>query len=189
MFVFRINTIFCYYCVVKERKGNLKNQQYKEETYIPNGFSAWVKTPKSFKTHRDSACHEVTTSYPFIISQCQDVGELMNNQQSKKRATERKYLLEVIRCLHYLGRQWIALQGHDGNDNFTQLHVFFYKHNAYKHIQPEIREKNKHMLSIFSSLENSCSRLLSCLKPHSKAYSEPCQTSKMKFLPKIVIGF
>ena len=70
-----------------------------------------------------------------------------------------------------------------------QIHIFFYKHNAYKHIQPLISEKNKHMLSILSSLENGCSFLFSCLKSHSEAYSEPCQTSKIKLLPKIVNGF
>ena len=35
--------------------------------------------------------------------------------------------------------------------------LFLNKHNAYKHIQPGINEKNKHMLSIVSSKENSCS--------------------------------
>ena len=63
------------------------------------------------------------------------------------------------------------------------------QHNAYKHIQPGMSEKNKYMLSILSSLENSCSLLFSYLKPHSEAYSKPCQTSKMKLLPKIVNGF
>ena len=57
---------------------------------------------------------------------------------------------------------------------FWEWYVFFYKHNAYKHIQPGISEKNKHMLSILSSLENSCSLLFSCLKSHSEAYSELC---------------
>lgn len=47
--------------------------------------------------------------------------ELLDNQLSKRRAEERKYLLEIIRCLRYLGRQGIALQGHVGNDNFCQL--------------------------------------------------------------------
>ena len=45
----------------------------------------------------------------------------MDNQLLKKREVERKYLIEVIKCLRYLARQEIALQGHDGNDNFTQL--------------------------------------------------------------------
>ena len=45
----------------------------------------------------------------------------MDNQLLKKREVKRKYLIEVIKCLRYLARQGIALQGHDGNDNFTQL--------------------------------------------------------------------
>ena len=45
----------------------------------------------------------------------------MDKQISDRRSAERKYLLEVIKCLRYLGRQGVALQGHDGNDNFTQL--------------------------------------------------------------------
>ena len=45
----------------------------------------------------------------------------MDTQLTKKRATERKYLLKVIRCLRYFGRQGIALQGSAGNDNLTQL--------------------------------------------------------------------
>ena len=43
----------------------------------------------------------------------------MDTQLTKKRATE--YLLKVIRCLRYFGRQGIALQGSAGNDNLTQL--------------------------------------------------------------------
>ena len=31
----------------------------------------------------------------------------------------------------------------------TQLHLFFYKHNNYKHIEAEISEKSKHIVSIF----------------------------------------
>ena len=65
---------------------------------------------------------------------------------------------------------------------------FFHKHNAYKHIQPGIKEKNN-ILSIFCQLENSCFHFLSCLKSHVEACSEPCQTSKMKLLPKTVHNF
>ena len=118
---FRTNTVFCHYSVVQERKGNLKDQRNKEETYITKGFSAWKKVPKCFQAYQDSACHKAAALYQLTISQCQDVGELMDNQRSKKRATERKYLLKVIQPLLYFGRQGIKLQGHDGSDNFTQL--------------------------------------------------------------------
>ena len=118
---FRTNTVFCHYSVVQERKGDLKDQRNKEETYITKGFSAWRKAPKCFQAYQDSACHKAAASYHLTISQCQDVGELMDNQRSKKRATERKYLLKVIQSLLYFGRQGIKQQGHDESDNFTQL--------------------------------------------------------------------
>ena len=34
---------------------------------------------------------------------------------------------------------------------FITLHVFFYKQNAYKHTQPEIKDIFKHKLSIIAS--------------------------------------
>ena len=45
----------------------------------------------------------------------------MNSQLVQRRQLERKYLLEAIKCLRYLSRQGIPLQGHNNNDNFTQL--------------------------------------------------------------------
>ena len=102
-------------------KGNLKDQISKEDAYITKGFSSWKKAPKCFQIHQDSGCHKTASSYQLIIPQCRDVAELMDTQLTKKRATERKYLLKVIRCLRYFGRQGIALQGSAGNDNLTQL--------------------------------------------------------------------
>ena len=45
----------------------------------------------------------------------------MDNLFVQDRQVERKYLLEVIKRLRYLSRHGIPLQGHDSNDNFTQL--------------------------------------------------------------------
>ena len=33
---------------------------------------------------------------------------------------ERKYLIDIIKCLRFLSRQGITLQGHDNNDNLAQ---------------------------------------------------------------------
>ena len=48
----------------------------------------------------------------------------MANQQSIKRAIERKHLLEVIQRLRYLGRQGTALQGHDGTTTLPSYCAF-----------------------------------------------------------------
>ena len=45
----------------------------------------------------------------------------MDSQLVQWRQLERKYLLELIKCLRYLSQQGIPLQGHNNNDNFTQL--------------------------------------------------------------------
>ena len=50
-----------------------------------------------------------------------DVGEMIDNQIIKCRQMERKYLIDIIKCLKFLSRQGIPLQGHDNNDNLTQI--------------------------------------------------------------------
>ena len=104
----------------KKEKETWKTTGIKKKLTSPKAFLHGKKC-QCFQAHQDTTCHKVATSYQLTISQCQDVGELTDNQQSKKRSTERKYLFEVIQCLSYLGRQGVALQGHDGTGIFTQL--------------------------------------------------------------------
>ena len=71
--------------------------------------------------HQDLACHKAVSAYQLIVPQCQYAGEPMDDQLSKRRDKEPKYLVETINCLRYIARQRIVEQGHDGSDNFTQL--------------------------------------------------------------------
>ena len=64
--------MFCNYCVVQFRKGNLKDQRAKEDTYITKGFSSWKKALKCFQAHQDSAWHKAASSYQLIIPRCHD---------------------------------------------------------------------------------------------------------------------
>ena len=70
-------------------------------------------------------CHKIAIVYHIEVLKCKDIAELTRENLSAKRAKERSYLLYAIRCLRYLGRQGIALQGHKGEDNFTQIMVVF----------------------------------------------------------------
>lgn len=56
-----------------------------------------------------------------VVSGCADVAEMTNKNIVDSRRKERKHLIDVIRCLRFLARQGIAIQGNPGNDNFTQL--------------------------------------------------------------------
>ena len=46
---------------------------------------------------------------------------MIDAKLTEARSERRSYLLDVIRCVKYLGRQGIALQGNKDEDNFTQL--------------------------------------------------------------------
>ena len=76
-----------------------------------------MKASKCFQEHQQSKCHKTTTTLVFQNA------KLTRENRSDKRAKERRYPLDVIRDLRYLGRRGIALQGHNGEDNFTQLMV------------------------------------------------------------------
>jgi len=71
---------------------------------------------------------------------------MIDVQSMKRRQAERKYLIDVTKCLRYLARQGIPLQGHDDNDNLTQaLRLLGAKDdNVIKHLQGQIGHKYTH---------------------------------------------
>ena len=56
-----------------------------------------------------------------IKSQCCDVLEMTVNDPKYKRLADRKYLIKVMECIHFLARQGLAFRGNAGNDDLTQL--------------------------------------------------------------------
>ena len=73
----------------KKRKAE-RPEKLKKKLTSPKPF---LYGKKCFQTHQDSTCHEAAASCEIAISQCENIGELMDNQQSKKRATGWKYFL------------------------------------------------------------------------------------------------
>lgn len=71
---------------------------------------------------------------------------MLDDQITQRRQVERKYLLDVIRCVIYLARQGIPLQGLDNNDNLTQLlHLLGTKDDSIiKHLQGQVGHKYTH---------------------------------------------
>ena len=78
-----------------------------------------------------------------LLPQCNDAEEMIDDQITQQSQVERKYLLDVIKCLRYLARQEIPLQGLDNNDNLTHiLYLLGTKDdNITKHLQGEVGHK------------------------------------------------
>ena len=79
------------------------------------------RVPKCFKTHQQTNCHKAAAVLETVVPNCGDVAELTNKSVIDSRKKERKHLIDVIRCLRFLAKQGITIQGNPGNDNFTQL--------------------------------------------------------------------
>ena len=104
-----------------DKSGGFVNERSKEQAYISAGFNAWKKAPKCFETHQQTNCHKAAASLETVVGRCSDVVELTNQSIADSRQSDRKYLVDVIRCLRFLARQGMAILGNPGEDNFTQL--------------------------------------------------------------------
>ena len=151
--------------MVQDRKGNLRDQRNKEYAYISTGFSSWKKAPQCFLDHQKSGCHRAAMTHQLTVPKCHDVGEMIDSKITEQRLIERKYLLQVIRCLRYLGRQGIALQGHDDNDNLTQLLklIGINDENVSNHLEGKIGNKYTH-----SDVQNELLNIMATLTLQEK---------------------
>ena len=151
--------MLCFHCHSQESRGNLKDQENKDVAYIFKGFASWKKAPKCFYNHQDSACYQASSAYHLVIPSCSDVGEMFDNQIIKCRQMKRKYLIDIIKCLKFLSRQGIPLQGHDNNDNLTQTFLVLgaKDDNITKHIHGQIFHKYTH-----NDIQNELLCIMSC---------------------------
>lgn len=81
----------------------------------------------------------------------------MDTQLRQRQKTERVYLLDIIRCLRYLDRQGIPLQGHDNKDNFTQL--LYLLGTKDKNVEDHVEEKIGHKYN--HEIQNEISTMMS----------------------------
>ena len=118
--------------IVKQCFGSIMLCKERKKLWSAKGISKMHTLPKGLvrgKKHhvvsknikRQAYCHKNASSYHVVILKCKDVGEMTNDSLVNVSKKETKYLLNMIRCLRYLARQRIALQGNENNDNFTRL--------------------------------------------------------------------
>ena len=111
--------VFCIFCI--QHKGELTAEHNMEEAYIIQGFNYWKKALEAFVDHQQSKVHRAAITYESVVPQCGDVLEMIVNGLNNKCLVDRKYLIKVMECIHFLARQGLAFRGNDSNDNLIQL--------------------------------------------------------------------
>ena len=118
------DSVLCRICARHELKGNLESVIKKERAFLDQGFRNWRKAIDYFRTHQQSECHQTASNLEIAPQTCKNIIELTNENAKKLRSAERSYFITVMETVQFLGRQGIAFQGENENDNFTQALLF-----------------------------------------------------------------
>ena len=81
-----------------------------EEASITQGFNNWKKVLEAFVDHQQPKAHRAAITYEFVVLQCDDVLEMMDNDLINKRLAERKFLIKLMECIRFSTTPRISFQ-------------------------------------------------------------------------------
>lgn len=117
-----IDSAFCHICGRAEQDGKLKAGS-KEQAFLLKGFCNWKDATDCFRRHEQSKCHKDALQVMVVLpNSVRDIGETLSTAHARNKAENRKVLMKILQNIKFLGRQAIALRGHeDSESNFFQL--------------------------------------------------------------------
>ena len=64
----------------------------------------------AFKKHEESSFHKQVIPLTLLPQQCGDIGEIIDNQVSREKESNREVFLVILRAIQFLARQGLALR-------------------------------------------------------------------------------
>ena len=104
--------VFCRLCCSAKQQGLLTNP-LSLSPFISSGFANWKKALQKFSEHERSDTHQEAVEKIAIKSSTVHIGAQLSSVKATEMAFHRIMLLKVLSCVRYLGRQGLALWGHD----------------------------------------------------------------------------
>ena len=129
------DSVICFYCSSAHERKLLPERLYskREDTYVTKGFTNWKDACASFRVHETSKFH--VDAVQAMTKPQNDVGEVLSHNYSEEKKLNGRMLQTIMQNIQFLGRQGLALRGHDGGEsNFIQLM------KLRTHDQPEIAD-------------------------------------------------
>ena len=131
-------------CAKAEQEGKLKCAN-KEEIFLNRRFVSKKDVTANLKKKRDqSKCHKKAEHVMVVLTRITPNISNMPSVHARDKAVNRKMLQRIIQNVLLLGRQGIALRGHDKSEsNFIQL-INLQKSDAPKVFEWLKRKANKY---------------------------------------------
>ena len=102
----------------QDQQGNLRAATKKKMAFILSRFSTWKDALECFLYHESSECHKISATYGVLVPKCGNIQEIISETTKTEMALNRKYLIKIIDCLQFLGRQGIAIQESTEEESF-----------------------------------------------------------------------
>ncbi len=90
---------------------------------VIKGYCNWKDATRTFKKHKESKTHlEAVEAMITLPKSTPDVGELLSSIHKNEKEEARNVLKTIISSVRFLGKQGLALRGHDEEQsNLVQL--------------------------------------------------------------------
>jgi hypothetical protein len=115
-----IEGVLCFYCASSGMQEIAKRM---EKTFVVTGFHNWKHAIEAFQKHENSQAHKAAVMR--YLHEKNSVIAQVSSQVKQEQATARQCLATIVRCVQYLGRQGLALRGHDSYEGNLKHLVWF----------------------------------------------------------------
>ena len=106
--------IFCRLCCGAKQQGLLTNSDHLSKSpFINNGFANWKKALQRFSEHEQSDIHHEAVEKLAAKASSVHIGAQLSSIKATEMAFYKCMLMKVLSYIRYLGRQGLALRGHN----------------------------------------------------------------------------
>ena len=160
-------------------KQKLRVSTKGDDAFMARGYKNWKRGTAGFKTHEDSDCHREAIEVIKLPRKCEDIEEKLSAYHSEEKSKNRQIFLTILRNIHFLARQGLALRGSIAEEsNFIQLLKLegevdsqiekWLKKKSGKHTHPEIQNECLQLMSLTILREISIKHSEQCIHNYGR---------------------
>jgi len=115
-----VSGVLCFYCAKAFQHETSTLAKYTDLAFVSAGFRNWRKAVEKFTKHTNSKSHKLA-----VTTYCQKTNPINSQLSSALAASQQKArscLMKIMSSVQFLGRQGLALRGHESDQgNLSQL--------------------------------------------------------------------
>ncbi|XP_065885455.1 zinc finger MYM-type protein 1-like [Dysidea avara] len=116
--------IYCRICCLAKQHGLLSTSVLKNSSFIGDGFGNWNKALERFHMHENSDMHREAVERLQLRESSIHIGCILDTRAAPEQEFHRSMLLKLLRAIKFLGKQGLAIRGHNENAEAFQGNLY-----------------------------------------------------------------